>query len=85
MVKIGISNDYKRRFIKLKRATPFQWGCIALMHGCGVAVESAEEELHAMTERVYFDTKFDGFTEWRKWDSKLPLLLVHFRKKIEAP
>lgn len=85
MVKIGISNDYKRRFIKLKRTTPFQWGCIALMHGCGVAVESAEEELHAMTERVDFDTKFDGFTEWRKWDSKLPLLLEHFRKKIEAP
>lgn len=84
MVKIGISNTYKTRLENLKRKTPFGWECIEVIKGSGIAVAEAEKELHAVTERAIFINQFDGFTEWRKWDSKIPELLSAYRMIIEA-
>jgi hypothetical protein len=84
MVKIGISNNYAQRHRQLARVTPFSWDCIELIHGDGTSVASAEKGLHDLTERVEFVEKFDGHTEWRRWDSRLPLWLEHYRRHIEA-
>lgn len=85
MMKIGISNYYAQRHRRLERSTPFRWGCIELIHGDGALVASAEKGLLELTERVEFVEKFDGHTEWRKWDDRLPLWLEHYRRNIEAP
>lgn len=79
MVKIGISNDYKERHSRLKRATPFPWSCIELIHGDGALIADAEKRLLKKLKVVSFPDKFEGFTEWRKWDDKLPLLLAQYR------
>ena len=84
-VKIGISNDYKARHATLKRATPFDWSCIFIAHGNGVAVAESEKELHSLTEQALFDAQFDGYTEWRKWDDRIPGWLDLCRRRIEAP
>lgn len=84
MMKIGISNYYAQRHRQLERLTPFRWDCIELIHGDGVLVASAENGLLELTERVEFVEKFDGHTEWRKWDDRLPLWLEHYRRNIEA-
>lgn len=84
MVKIGISNDYKTRHAKLKRATPFNWSCIEMIHGDGVFIAELEKELHSWTQPVEFKEQFDGFTEWRKWDDRLPRWIARFRLKVEA-
>lgn len=85
MVKIGISNTYKTRHEKLKKNTPFSWACICMIHGAGEAVAKAEKELHSRTEQCVFTERFDGFTEWRKWDKRIPDWLEEFRFEIEAP
>lgn len=84
-VKIGISNDYKARHTSLRRNTPFPWSCVFLAHGDGFAVAKAEKELHSRTEQCVFAERFDGFTEWRKWDKNIPDWLEAFRFEIEAP
>lgn len=84
-VKIGISNDYKARHATLRRITPFDWECIFICHGNGAKVAKAEKELHSLTEQHLFDEGFDGYTEWRKWDSRVIDWLEYFRFKIEAP
>ena len=85
MMKIGISNYYAQRHRRLERSTPFRWGCIELIHGDGALVASAEKGLLELTEPVAFTEKFDGFTEWRKWDNRLPSWISQCREKIEAP
>lgn len=72
MVKIGISNDYEQRHAILKRKTPFAFNCVELCHGDGAMVASLEKVLHGLMEPVVFETPFDGSTEWRKWDARLP-------------
>ena len=84
MVKIGISNDYEQRHSKLARSTPFRWDCIELLHGDGSLIADLEKELHGKTEQVQFADKFDGHTEWRKWDSRLPLWFDNYRRNIDA-
>jgi hypothetical protein len=85
MVKIGISNDYQTRHTTLKRKTPFEWHCVELLHGDGGVISALEKKLHGLTEPVAFTEKFDGFTEWRKWDNRLPSWIAQCREKIEAP
>lgn len=85
MVKIGISNDYQTRHTTLKRKTPFDWHCVELLHGDGGVISALEKKLHGLTEPVAFTEKFDGFTEWRKWDNRLPSWIAQCREKIEAP
>lgn len=80
MVKIGISNAYKRRHAELRCRTPFNWSCIELIHNDdGAFIANAEKELHALTERVEFNEPFQGYTEWRKWDDRLPAWLTRYQ------
>lgn len=72
MVKIGISNDHKRRHQELASATPFEWRCIELVHGEGAKIAELEQELLGKTEPIDFGYQFDGYTEWRKWDARIP-------------
>lgn len=82
MVKIGISNNYKRRHIELRRATPFDWHCIELLHNNdGAFIAKAEKELHSLTEQAQFSEPFDGYTEWRKWDDRIPMLIEEYRAR----
>lgn len=71
MVKIGISNNYKRRHAALRRDTPFPWNCIELLHGDGALIVSLEKAFHGMTEPVEFAEPFHGYTEWRRWTPEL--------------
>jgi len=82
MVKIGISNNYKRRHIELRRATPFAWSCIELIRSDdGAFIAKAEKELHSLTEQAQFSEPFDGYTEWRKWDDRIPMLIEEYRAR----
>lgn len=72
MVKIGISNNTRQRHTILKRKTPFAFECVELCHGDGAMVATLEKVLHGLMEPIVFDTPFDGSTEWRKWDARLP-------------
>lgn len=83
MVKIGISNNYKRRHTQLKRATPFDWHCIELLHSDdGSLIAELEKELHSWTAPVEFSEPFDGYTEWRKWDDRLPRWVKRYRARL---
>lgn len=82
MAKIGISNNYKQRHAKLKRATPFDWHCIELLHNNdGAFIAKAEKELHSLTEQAQFSEPFDGYTEWRKWDDRIPMWIEEYRAR----
>ena len=72
MVKIGISNDHRRRHRELAATTPFEWRCIELVHGEGAKIAELEQELLGKTEPIDFGEQFDGYTEWRKWDARIP-------------
>lgn len=72
MVKIGISNDHRRRHRELAATTPFEWRCIELVHGEGARIAELEQELLGKTEPIDFGEQFDGYTEWRKWDARIP-------------
>ena len=82
MVKIGISNNHEQRHAQLKRATPFNWSCIELLHNNdGAFIAKAEKELHSLTEQAQFIEPFDGYTEWRKWDDRIPMLIEEYRAR----
>jgi hypothetical protein len=82
MVKIGISNNYEQRHAQLRRATPFDWHCIELLIGDGGAIAEFEKELHDWTEQAEFREPFDGYTEWRKWDGRLPRWVERYRARL---
>ena len=79
MVKIGISNDHKRRHLELARATPFRFECVELCHGDGSLIATLEKVLHDLMKPVNFDRPFDGSTEWREWDDRLPMWFEMYR------
>lgn len=84
MVKIGISNNHEQRHAKLRRRTPFDWRCIELLHSDdGSLIAEWEKELHSFTEPATFRETFDGYTEWRKWDDRLPRWLKRYRARLE--
>lgn len=84
MVKIGISNNHEQRHRQLRRATPFDWHCIELLHSDdGSLIAELEKELHSFTEQAQFSEPFDGFTEWRKWDDRLPRWIKRYRARLE--
>lgn len=74
-IKIGISNTYKRRLAELRRATPFDFEPIHIHH-CddGSVIRDLEKMFHANFESSGF-TKFDGATEWLKFDPQILSLL----------
>lgn len=82
-VKIGISNDYERRLKELKKNTPFNWECIALIHhDDGSLIKSMEKHLHAMTSRAENTGRFDGHTEWRVLTDELLATLDDLQKAL---
>ena len=79
MVKIGIANNLKQRHRILKRKTPFQFECVELCHGDGSLIATLEKVLHDLMKPVNFDRPFDGSTEWREWDDRLPMWFDFYR------
>lgn len=62
-VKVGISNNPKRRHKGLERETPFKFHVIEQISGNGVKIAELEKYFHNKYERAGF-TGFDGATEW---------------------
>lgn len=62
-VKVGISNDPKRRHKELQKRTPFKFNLIEKVSGDGVKISELEKHFHTKYERAGF-TEFDGATEW---------------------
>lgn len=79
MVKIGISNNYEHRHAILKRKTPFQFECVELCHGDGSLIATLEKVLHDLMTPIKFERQFDGSTEWREWDDRLPTWFEMYR------
>lgn len=62
-VKVGISNNPKRRHKQLERGTPFRFNLVEQLSGDGAKIAAMERDFHSKYERVGF-TGFDGATEW---------------------
>lgn len=69
-IKIGISNNIKKRTMELGRATPFAFNLIEYVKGDGNAIRLSEKILHSMFESSGFKG-FDGCTEWFKFDESI--------------
>lgn len=70
-MKIGISNNHNKRIAKLSKSTPFCFELVDLIVGDGSLISSLEKAIHSITDECEFSLKFDGFTEWRKWNPKI--------------
>lgn len=62
-VKIGISNDPKRRHRDLEKRTPFKFGIVEQISGDGAKIAELEKYFHNKYELAGF-AGFDGATEW---------------------
>ena len=62
-IKVGISNDPKRRHKQLEKRTPFKFNLIEQISGDGAKIAALEKYFHNKYERAGF-TGFDGCTEW---------------------
>lgn len=69
-VKIGITNNFKRRFQKLKHVTPFDVSVIERIECDGQTARQFEKMFHDKFESAGF-TGFDGATEWLRWSTEL--------------
>jgi hypothetical protein len=70
-VKIGISNNYKKRHKCLQKSTPFEFDIISVRSGNGFSVFNAESKLLKNFDPVDFGVSFDGSTEWRNYSDDL--------------
>lgn len=73
-IKIGISNNFKRRLSTLTRKTPFQFNVVATLHSNGDAVRRIEKMFHIEFE-VSGHEGFDGATEWLKFTPDILALM----------
>ena len=62
-VKVGISNDPKRRHNELEKRTPFKFNLVEQISGDGAKIAELEKYFHSKYERAGF-ARFDGCTEW---------------------
>ena len=62
-VKVGISNDPKRRHNELQKRTPFKFNIVEQISGDGAKIAELEKHFHSNYERAGF-ARFDGCTEW---------------------
>lgn len=69
-VKIGITNNFKRRFQKLKHVTPFDVSVIERIECDGQTARQFEKMFHDKFESAGFEG-FDGATEWLQWSTEL--------------
>lgn len=76
-IKIGISNDFKRRCAELRRATPFSFAIVATLHSDGETTRQLEKLFHGEFESSGHDG-FSGATEWLKFNPDILSLLRIF-------
>ena len=62
-VKVGISNEPRRRHNELEKRTPFKFNLIEQISGDGDKIYKLEKHFHNKYESAGF-TGFDGCTEW---------------------
>ena len=62
-MKIGISNNPKRRHKELEKRTPFKFNIVEQLEGDGTKIAELEKYFHSKYERAGF-TGFSGCTEW---------------------
>lgn len=71
-MKVGITNNLRRRIVELKRTTPFDFELITTLENEGHTILALERVFHSHFESL--NTKgFNGCTEWLKWNPKIPL------------
>lgn len=70
VIKVGITNDIKRRVVELKRATPFVFDVIKFVTIHGLKAERLERYFHNKYKKSGL-TGFDGATEWLVYSSEL--------------
>lgn len=62
-VKVGISNDPKRRHKELERSTPFKFSLVEQISGDGDKIRDLEKRFHQIYKSAGF-VEFQGCTEW---------------------
>ena len=62
-VKVGISNEPKRRHKELERSTPFKFNLVEQISGDGSKIAAMERHFHSKYEIAGF-VRFQGATEW---------------------
>ncbi|HGB3193965.1 TPA: GIY-YIG nuclease family protein [Salmonella enterica subsp. enterica serovar Waycross] len=70
LIKVGITNDIKRRITELKRNTPFRFELIKCLSMDGFRSAMLEKYFHHKYTRKGL-TGFDGATEWLKYSPEL--------------
>lgn len=66
-VKVGITNNTEQRYRQLKKATPFCFYVVEVIHGDGSVIYDLENYFHGKYQSSGF-TGFDGATEWLVFD-----------------
>lgn len=62
-VKVGISNEPKRRHKELERSTPFKFNIVEQIPGDGNKIRDLEKRFHQIYKSAGF-VEFQGCTEW---------------------
>ncbi len=71
MMKVGISNNARRRHAQLSKRTPFKLSVTKIIKfEDGGEARRAESEIHAMLKSAGL-SGFDGCTEWFLWDDRI--------------
>lgn len=69
-MKVGIANKLRDRHSRLRHRTPFGFKVAHVYSGCGQRIASLEKHYHSRLESCGF-RRFDGATEWFKFDSDI--------------
>lgn len=69
-IKVGISGQPKKRFLKLSRSTPFDFVVVRIIRCAGNKAIAIESRIHATFETAGFKG-WDGATEWLKYDPSI--------------
>lgn len=72
-IKIGISNNYKRRIKMLRNATPFTFEVLKLFSSDGLTVRNLEKDFHKILKSANLKG-FDGATEWFENEIKIQII-----------
>ncbi len=69
-IKVGITNDIKRRLAYLKFCTPFDFSLYRNYCSTGIKVSNAENQILSKFEKAKF-SGFGGATEWLNFDQEI--------------
>lgn len=70
VIKVGITNNARRRIARLSKKTPFEFSLIAKIKTTGEEAAAIERYYHRKYESAGL-TGFDGSTEWLKYSPEL--------------